>query len=223
MNAMPSPETLQVIKLGGSLLSDRGLKDRLTAWLAAEPPARRVMIVGGGPFADAVREADRLHQLGEEASHWLAVKTMSLTARLVHALLRDSRLSSQWDDVAARRQLGSSQQCEAEASRDQRQRRFNLTILDPWDFLQAEETSKDLPSLPHCWDATSDSIAARLAVRLGAEELALLKSRLPTSNSTILQASKTGYVDRLFPREAKNLHVRCVNLRDDRFAEATLE
>ena len=70
---------------------------------------------------------------------------------------------------------------------------------------------------------TSDSIAARLAVRLGAGELVLLKSSLPAAGSTLPGAAETGYVDAYFPTAAAEVpRVRCVDLRADDFPEVCL-
>jgi 5-(aminomethyl)-3-furanmethanol phosphate kinase len=78
--------------------------------------------------------------------------------------------------------------------------------------------------LPVSWDVTSDSIAARIAGLLGCRELVLLKSCLPGPDVTSLdRASETQYVDRTFPRFARDLvEVRFVNLDDREFAQTAI-
>jgi aspartokinase-like uncharacterized kinase len=77
--------------------------------------------------------------------------------------------------------------------------------------------------LPANWDVTSDSIAARLAVALRAEELVLLKSTLPDAHLEVEELSQSGLVDTMFPRLCGELPaVRIVNLRADSRAEVLI-
>ncbi len=75
-----------VVKVGGSLFDLPDLGRRLEAWLGTLGDGRVILTAGGGPAADVVREMDRIHGLGEEASHWLAVQSLSLTAHFLKAL-----------------------------------------------------------------------------------------------------------------------------------------
>ena len=84
---MVSPGPILVVKLGGSLLDWPEWPARLLAFLATRPGRRAVLVVGGGRFADALRELDRLHALGEERSHVLALHALDLTAEVAAALL----------------------------------------------------------------------------------------------------------------------------------------
>ncbi len=71
---------------------------------------------------------------------------------------------------------------------------------------------------------TSDSIAARLAHALRADELVLLKSRLPQPPCTAATAALAGYVDDYFPQAISvACRVRYVNFRDPAFAEVWQE
>jgi aspartokinase-like uncharacterized kinase len=58
--------------------------------------------------------------------------------------------------------------------------------------------------LPANWSVTSDSIAGRLAIALGADELALLKSVSPPVNRDtahwLSELAVAGYVDSFFPK-----------------------
>ena len=99
----------------------------------------------------------------------------------------------------------------------------NVMILDVVDFLATIEPSIAGARLAHSWGATSDSIAARVAIAASADELVLLKSRLAPQASTMPAASAAGLVDECFPRVAASwTTVRVVNLRDDAFAEQRL-
>jgi hypothetical protein len=86
-------------------------------------------------------------------------------------------------------------------------------ILDAYGFARADEACSD--HLPHIWDVTSDSLAARVAVVFGAEELVLLKS-VSWEGDDWQAAASAGVVDRYFPealRPVRDLAVRVVNAR----------
>lgn len=181
-----SGQQVRVVKVGGSLLRWPDLPAALRSWLSHQSPAVHVLVAGGGEFADAIRLADATHGLGEEAAHWLCVDALSLTARLL-SLLVNAEVVSRAADVPA----------SAPA----------VCVFDPGPFLRAVEPLLDLTPLPPSWAATSDSIAARIAEYLAADELVLLKSCLPA-------AATTPYVDDYFTTAVANLsQVRCVNFR----------
>jgi aspartokinase-like uncharacterized kinase len=155
-----------VYKVGGSLLNFPGLADRLRDVLAQAYPSpdvvdvpgtNRVLIAGGGETADAVRRWDRMHTLGDEASHTLALHAMEINARLVAAILPEARLI---------RRFPESPQTSADG---------HSVILSPRELVEAlERTSGEL--LPRSWGVTSDSIAAYVAVHCRADALVLIKS-----------------------------------------------
>jgi len=186
---------LRVIKLGGSLLEWPELSVRLHRWLAAQPPAANVLIVGGGPIVEGLRTIDRVQQLSASASHWLAIDAMSLTARILVELLPEAVLI---DSLASiNRTSGGAPH-----------------VLDVASLLRAEQGSDS--ALPESWDVTSDSIAAHVARQLNASELVLLKSTDPPQASdrqTANSLALAGYVDAYFPQVAGELPLRCVNLR----------
>lgn len=77
-----------VAKVGGSLYDWPDLGAALTVWLARQ--SEPVLIFpGGGSAADAVRGWDRVHSLGEEHAHWLAIRSLSLGAYFLQRLLPD--------------------------------------------------------------------------------------------------------------------------------------
>lgn len=190
----------RVIKLGGSLLDCDGLAARFRRWLAQQSPGQNVILVGGGEMADVVRRAFAQHRLDEESAHWLCVRLLSVTAELFARLLPEAAWATRLEELRW-----------ADTHRP--------VIFDCEHFLRCDD-ARSLHPLPHTWEVTSDSIAARLAQRLAAFELVLLKSRLPEPGWDLAQAAAAGYVDRYFPRAARSLpRVRYVNLRHDSFAE----
>jgi hypothetical protein len=112
-----------------------------------------------------------------------------VTAKLLAAILNDMPLITSIDD-----RKGAP---------------LATVVFDPGQWLASSNVS-----LPHTWDATSDSIAACLARALGAAELVLLKSAAPPSAATPGDLAAAGYVDRHFPIVAAELPaVRFVDLR----------
>jgi hypothetical protein len=68
-----------------------------------------------------------------------------------------------------------------------------VPILDPHQFALDDEASAD--RLPHCWQVTSDSIAARVAIVAEAAEVILLKSISIPEEMDWKEAARHGYVD----------------------------
>jgi aspartokinase-like uncharacterized kinase len=195
---------LVVYKLGGSLLTLSDLDRRLMALLqerlpiTTQPIADRAVLVGGGETADLVRRWDRKHKLGAERSHDLALAAMAFNARLVHLLVTDSALTPKRTLVRKTCARG------------------RVAILEPAAVL-AEAEKRASKRLPRCWDVTSDSIAAFLAMEWGASALVLVKSTPRPEGQSAAAAARRGEVDKYFPHLAKRLPlVAWANLRSKR-------
>ncbi len=184
-----------VVKVGGSLYDLPDLGPRLRRWLSAHAPREVVIVPGGGPAADAVRALDRVHRLGEETAHWLALRALSLNANLLRALL-GRRAAIVWSAAQCRQRWGAGR----------------VPVVAPWEFCRADDRHPG--ALPHTWAATSDSVAARVAVVLGAAELVLLKSAPPPAADVAAWAAG-GYVDAWLPRvlDGSGVRVRGVDFR----------
>lgn len=153
-----------VVKVGGSLYDHPRLGPGLRDYLEALAPAEVLLVPGGGDLADAVRRLDAVHRLGEAPSHWLALRSLGVTAAFLrHLLPPDPR----------------------------------VTVLDASAFATEDEGRPG--SLPHTWDVTSDSVAARVAVVRKAERLVLLKSVDVPAGVPWTEAAARGWVDRYFP------------------------
>jgi probable H4MPT-linked C1 transfer pathway protein len=189
----PSVRTI-VVKLGGSLLDLNDLATRLRGFLATLGDARVLLVVGGGTAADLVRLRDQFDHLGDDPSHWLAVRAMSFNGFLVEALLPNSAV------------VPSLAQCRSawEAGR--------VPILDAHTFLTSEDAADR--RLPHTWSVTSDTIAAHVARLVDADGLVLLKS-VAWPNGDLAEAARRGIVDEFLPHEVRDarLSVRIENLR----------
>jgi aspartokinase-like uncharacterized kinase len=188
-----------VIKVGGSLFDWPQLPARLSLLLDEQRVIGRhpVVLAGGGPAADFIRSLDRTFALGDLASHHLALRALDLTAHALAALLPGLDVVVV-DEIAALAPVWN---------------RGGLPVLAPRRFLEALDL-RDPHPLPASWDVTSDSIAARVAVHLGAAELVLLKSASLPAGADRLAAARLGLVDARFPHESGDLErVVYVNLR----------
>lgn len=188
-----------VVKIGGSLLDLPDLKPRLQRFFATCTPENLLVVVGGGRAADLARAWDAMHQVGEHAGHWLAVRAMQLNAHMLAAVLPQARLV---EDQAQAQQAWEQQR---------------IALVDPVVWL--EHLERIGCGAPARWSFTSDSIAAHLAGQLHAQRLTLLKSTLPKSDCGLSCAVGLGVVDDDFPAAAGHLAesggVQLVNLRAD--------
>ncbi len=180
---------IQIVKVGGSLFDLHDLKIRLRRWLDEHPAARTILVAGGGASVDVIRALDRTHQLGEESSHWLALRMLRVNGCFLNELLPQAHIV-RWPDEDT-----------------------PLGILDAEAFARADDVNRD--HVPHLWDATSDSLAVRVAVVARAQRLILLKS-VTWRNDDWQAAVRAGVVDPHFPKalaQAPGLSVRVANLR----------
>ena len=196
---MRPPRLDAVVKVGGSLYDLPDLAARLHEWLADEwHGGDGVLVVpGGGPPADAVREWDRRHGLGEEKAHWLALRALALNAHFLASLLPYACVIV---DVNLCEQIWSERR---------------LPILDVHEFARADDQRPG--RLPHSWAVTSDALAARVAVVAHARHLVLLKSAPMPTGVDWTEAGRLGLVDALFAEVLRDapaeLRVSLINLR----------
>ena len=198
---------LRIIKLGGSLLSLDDLSQRFHSWLESQPPARNLVVVGGGETVEAIRELDAIHRFPAVLTHWVCVDLMSVTASLASELLGLGEPISNGQTL---------RDFLLEANRDRL-----IACIQPPAYYSPAIAERTNCELPESWECTSDSISAWLATSLAADQLVLLKStenefgssgRL--SSEQIRALADRGAVDPVFPEASKHLKdVRVVNLR----------
>lgn len=191
---------IRVVKVGGSLFDLVDLSGRLLQWLAKQEPAHHVLIAGGGALVDQVRAWHAQQPLSDAAAHWMCVDLMTATAHALHDWLPAIPLVE--DDRLLCQRIGKQ----------------GCTIFGPSSWLRHSEPHLPGKTLSTNWDVTSDSIAARLAIVLQAEELVLMKSTLPAADTKpptdFKQLAACGYVDAMFPQLVPDLPViRAVDLR----------
>ena len=167
-------KAMWVVKIGGSLLGSPEL-ERWLALFAKFSDGNIIIVPGGGVFADAVREAQKLSKITDKCAHKLAVLAMDQFGLLLanmNPLL-----------VTAR----------TEMEIDERTWQHRCIVWLPSQMVLAEDT------IPQNWDVTSDSIAAWLAEKLDAQQLVLVKSDKPQgAELCVRMMEKDGLVDKAF-------------------------
>jgi 5-(aminomethyl)-3-furanmethanol phosphate kinase len=163
---------LTVVKLGGSY----AFSLQLPAWLEALAScAGRVVIVpGGGPFADAVREAQPKMGFNDRAAHRMGLMAMNQFGCAVASLGRGYVMAP---SVAAIRRAVRARQ------------------VPVWSPLPMALAAEDLPA---SWDVTADSLAAWLAARLKVMRVVFVKQIAPRTSS-LDGLIAAGIVDRFLP------------------------
>ena len=71
-----------IVKVGGSLYDLPDLGPRLLRLLDRPEMQPTFVVPGGGRLVDDIRGLDRLHRLGEEASHWLALSVNAVSGAM---------------------------------------------------------------------------------------------------------------------------------------------
>lgn len=193
-----------VIKVGGSLLEVPDLADRLRNFLADFSRPRPVMVCGGGPTVDLIRHWDREFDLGEEASHWISVRALTVNAQVLARVVPHLRYTEAIGELSG---IWSSGE---------------VPVYDSYTFLREIDEHGPHP-LPRRWRVTSDSIACRLAAYMQAPEVILLKSTSLPEGITCEEAARQGLVDPHFPTVAAEVpKVVTVNLREEYPEEVVL-
>jgi 5-(aminomethyl)-3-furanmethanol phosphate kinase len=127
-----------VVKMGGSLMANA--RELVRSLLALGREGFSFLVVpGGGPMADLVREIYYRGGLGDEAAHWMAVLAMEQYAYF----LSDGTGAALTEEI--RRPPSSCP----------------VQILLPYKAL-----SRDDRGIEHNWDYTSDAVALLVAARL---------------------------------------------------------
>lgn len=174
-----------VVKLGGSLYES----SYLPLWLrqlAAFKAGRAVVVPGGGPFADQVRQAQERWKIGDDCAHRMALLAMDQFGHLLLGL--ESRFRPATRSITIKHVLA--------------QQRVAV-------WLPATELL-DHPEIPASWDITSDSLAAWLSGELKASRLILVKRASLLAQKISAQSLATqGVVDASFPSFLRFANVPC--------------
>lgn len=162
-----------VVKLGGSLSGGQFLHGWLDA-LATHGAGRVVVVPGGGPFADQVRAAQQRWRFDDTVAHRMAMLSMAQYGLMLTGL--QSGLTPATDEAEITHVLSDGR----------------VPVWVP-SFAQVLD-------VPRNWSVTSDSLAARLASRLGARYLILVKSvTFATDKLAASELAGRGVIDEALP------------------------
>jgi aspartokinase-like uncharacterized kinase len=138
-----------VIKLGGSFAFSPELRDWIKAIVVHA--GRIVIVPGGGPFADTVRTAQEQMRFNDRAAHRMGLLAMEQYGCAIASMNKRLQLAESLEAI---------RQCLADGK---------IAVWMPAQMVLADT------GIPQSWDVTSDSLAAWLAGRIGAERLILVK------------------------------------------------
>ncbi len=99
-----SESSAPVVKLGGSLFGEEAFGRLLDACAGAGA----IVVAGGGPFADSVRDAQRILGFHDGAAHRMALYAMEQAAEFVAARRPDLTQCSSAAEFAAVARLGKA-------------------------------------------------------------------------------------------------------------------
>ena len=157
-----------IVKLGGSLYNTPELNLWLKALASYSKQQAIVIVPGGGPFADLVRDAQALHHFDDKTAHHMAIISMKQFGLLL------ASLEPKCQPLSLNKNESSA-----------------LSVWLPEDSLLQES------SIEQSWTISSDSLALWLANTLSASQLLLIKQVQPLSSS-IKELSQEGCIDHGF-------------------------
>jgi aspartokinase-like uncharacterized kinase len=161
-----------VVKLGGSFAFSEQLRNWIEALAACGGEV--VIVPGGGPFADAVRLAQTRMGFDDRAAHQMALLAMEQYGRALASF--NSALSPAASVSAIRQHLDADR----------------VPVWMPSSMVLSADVAQS-------WDVTSDSLAAWLAARIGADRVFLVKHAKNTSARAALKdLIAAGIVDEAF-------------------------
>jgi aspartokinase-like uncharacterized kinase len=179
-----------VIKIGGSLASSpeelRTLMQRIEDLSSHHS---LVIVPGGGPFADNVRELQGALNASDSSAHWMAILGMEQFGELLaqYAPKLEKFSGEEIAEIMSKRKS---------------------FILQPYRLIRTKD------ELPHTWNVTSDSIAIWIAILIDADIVVLAKStdnvhdshgrpgdsgQRPVGTEELKSLAKNGIVDAHLP------------------------
>jgi dihydroneopterin aldolase len=162
-----------VAKLGGSTAESAELRTWIAALASAALPL--VVVPGGGPFAELVRTEQKRMGFSDEAAHAMAILAMDAFGHVI--LDGEARMAPAHSLDEVTHVLGEGK-------------------IPVWLPSSMTIGTSDIPA---SWDITSDSLAAWLAGRIGAEALLLVKqTQAFSAEDSITDLMARGVVDPAF-------------------------
>lgn len=164
--------SMAVVKLGGSTAYHAEMQGWISAVAGSSGPL--VLVPGGGPFADQVRDAQAHMRFSDQAAHSMAILAME---QMGLALI------DMHPRFVAARSISAIEASLADGC---------IPVWLPY------ELCRQAGDIPENWDMTSDSLSAWLARQIGAETLLLVKQTDALADS-VEALTEAGVVDPLLP------------------------
>lgn len=181
-----------VVKLGGSFFDSPDLFEWLKV-LSKDGAGKVVIVPGGGPFADQVREAQKQHKFNDQIAHKMALHAMDQFGLFLIGMAEKQ-----------------DQQLIAANSKQQIKEALKNKQTPVW--LPSKEL-KNNKEIPQNWSVTSDSLSAWLAKELNADQLILIK-RCDVDQS-IKELEKRSVVDSSFQNFINGVDLKIDILNSD--------
>lgn len=163
---------LIVIKIGGSTLRSGNLAQALNLILKRQRPI--VLVPGGGPFADLIRDKQREFFFSDRTAHDMALLAMHQFAYLIREFSQVFILCELLEEFTDA---------------------FIVGKIPLWLPTRMVGSANDVVKN---WSLTSDGLSAWLAVQLGGKEVCLLKSCPIPENHSLAKLSEDGIIDTQF-------------------------
>lgn len=177
---LPRSGPRTVVKLGGSHAADRGRIALILRELSSSP-GRAVVVPGGGPFAEGVREAQGALGFSDRLAHRLAMEAMIAFARVLAEIHPALAVVETRGEIDAAHAAGR---------------------IPVWSVARLLHGMADVPE---SWAMTSDSFAALLAFEIDAAGLILVKSLDGPAAAAAADLTAGGITDDAFPTFAGRL------------------
>jgi len=170
---LPRTGARVVVKVGGSHVADRARIATILRELSASP-VRSVVVPGGGPFADAVREAQGALAFSDRLAHRFALEAMTTFARVLAELFPMLVVAETRAEIDAVHAAGR---------------------IPVWSVARLVH---GMAGVPESWAVTSDSLAALLAWEIDAAGLVLVKSMDGPEAASAADLTAAGVTDDAF-------------------------
>jgi 5-(aminomethyl)-3-furanmethanol phosphate kinase len=192
--------TVWVVKLGGSLANSEELPQWLDV-IARAGAGKVVLVPGGGPWADKVREAQKREGFDDHVAHRKALRAMEHYGKVLSGMRANLVPAAGIAEI--HEALSNSQ----------------IAVWMPHAMVAADS------SVPESWNVTSDSLAAWLARQLNASALLLVKSlKIRGPQPGVEDLMRRGWVDPAFAKFTSGMQLRIILLGqgDQKAAERML-
>lgn len=191
---------MKVIKLGGSLMTDKASLIQCLNTISQKYTEKIVIVPGGGAFADQVRSLQKEWGFNDQIAHQMAILAMQKMALLLYSIKPDFVLANNVSLI---------------------QQALNMHSVVIWrpDIVELNKSN-----VKASWDVTSDSLAAWLANQLTATELILVKSvEIPLKGSIDIETmQKLDLVDNAFNELSQNASYMITVINKYRFNEHSI-